>query len=480
MPLIDEVKQVCDRLLRADNGWKILLAKQGLDLDPSLSADQLESKLSEQLSHINRTIKGFEDFAAEGTRGIEPGNPARSLLFHALASPSVTEDGEGNDLSAFPTLGELETVENYVYAAKRASLADLHALADGSPLAIAVFACEYRPGPETPHRKHADICFSRTGVARVGTKSSHYEPKNRGFLPWIEGDKDNVIRVLPARYCVYIAVKLPGDRSQFRPMHFQAGDDDQDFWVPLHKLFHGTECLSAAGSAMDLNLTLSAAHVNEKIRRVHLELKRLTRQDTGWNEPDLSNSPFIFSDKIAEWADDSDWGPGVLMPVVHDSLVEEATYEGSPYQNKLLTYKVPLNYNNTLSSSLYIPSDGGEARHAPEYVHARTKILADGSQEDLNAQANVQQIVSQGGYEALHYLDYSGDGWIEASCPELHSDVPQRVPAYSLVTAPDFFPNTDQGELTEWTSSLPEELQNSIWYVPPNPLSDYRAAPNLN
>ena len=49
--------------------------------------------LSQPLSQIDRTVPGFEDFALEGQRGIEPGRPARSLLFHALASPNVFGDG---------------------------------------------------------------------------------------------------------------------------------------------------------------------------------------------------------------------------------------------------------------------------------------------------------------------------------------------------------------------------------------------------
>ena len=102
--------------------------------------------LSQPLSQIDRTIPGFEDFALEGTRGIEPGSPARSLLFHALASPNVFRDGAGNDLSAFPTPAEIEAVENYVYGVKPPSLDDLQAQADDRPLAVVVFALEYRTG----------------------------------------------------------------------------------------------------------------------------------------------------------------------------------------------------------------------------------------------------------------------------------------------------------------------------------------------
>ncbi len=66
---------------------------------------------------IDRTIPGFEDFAFEGKRGIEPGNPSQSLLFHALASPNVIKSGDETEpeLTLFPTLAELEIVENYVY-----------------------------------------------------------------------------------------------------------------------------------------------------------------------------------------------------------------------------------------------------------------------------------------------------------------------------------------------------------------------------
>src|SRR5258708_15902720 len=42
------------------------------------------------------------DFAAGGVRGIEPGSPARSLLYHALASPNVLNGLDGQRLSYFP------------------------------------------------------------------------------------------------------------------------------------------------------------------------------------------------------------------------------------------------------------------------------------------------------------------------------------------------------------------------------------------
>lgn len=165
-------------------------------------------------------------------------------------------------------------------------------------------------------------------------------------------------------------------------------------------------------------------------------------------------------------------GTGLLVPVVHPQLVEPAEYEGQK-----LTFIVPQN-NQTLSSSLNIPADKG-SRHAPEYVHVRTK-LENGKTENLNDRHDVLEIVRRGGYRALHYVDYTGDGWVKVSCPNLAFEIPRNIPAYSLVTAPDFFPNCDQRELMDWwEQSVPSSLKHVLWAIEPNALSDERIAPNL-
>lgn len=461
MALIEQVKQICTRL--APHGWRELLLHQGLDI----TATDLEAELAKELQNIDRNIEGFNDFALEGIRGIEPRKPARSLLFHALAAPSVVKNVDGSELTAFPTLAELEIIENYVYGVKPPSLLELRALAQRAPLAIAVFASEYRPAPETVHRKHADMCFSRTGVARVGTAEPLYEPKFRGFLPFVEGN-NKAFRVLPARYSAYIAVLNRGNQNLFGPMRFQPEDGQRDFWVPLHKLFSGKECIRDR----NLNLTLEAHHVNEKLRRIHLALK-----EAGWAEPDINKPPFIFTTGIAEWSNNPEFGTELLVPVVHSTLVEPADYEGNP-----LTFIVPQG-SATLSSSLSIPPVNG-ARHAPEYVHARDKFTLDNQAEppenQPNNQPNIAEIVANGGYRARHYIDFTGDGWIEPLCPEIAVSIPRRVPAYSLVTAPDFFPNCDQRELMNWwEQSVPTALRQRIWQIPPETLSDERLAPNL-
>jgi hypothetical protein len=126
------------------------------------------------------------------------------------------------------------------------SLEQIAARVPGAPRAIAVFASEYRPGDETVHRRHADRCLARTGVARVGTTEPFYDARRRGFLPFVEDDP-HAFRVRPARYAAYIAVRLPGQEERFGPLNFSlpqrflgaaaAGDAGRRFWVPLHKLF---------------------------------------------------------------------------------------------------------------------------------------------------------------------------------------------------------------------------------------------------
>ncbi|ARV57803.1 hypothetical protein BZZ01_03395 [Nostocales cyanobacterium HT-58-2] len=461
MALIEEVKRVCDRL--APFGWRDLLLAHGLDI----TATNLKQELTKELPNINRNVPGFEDFAGEGKRAIESGNPARSLLFHAFASPNVVLNAQNTNSDAYPTLAELEIIENFVYGVQPPSLQDLQVRAQGQLLAIVVFASEYRPAPETVHRKHADVCFSRTGVARVGTAQPLYDAQLRGFLPFVKGDV-HAFRVLPAKYSAYIAVQRRGDANSFGPLRFQAGDNTKQFWVPLHKLFNGRECIRG----LNLQVTLNSRHVNEKLRRIHVALRKMG-WNTGWSEPDISQPPFIFTEGIAQFTTKPDFGNGLLVPVVHSSLVEAGTYKG-----KVLTFRVP--QNNTeeegerLSSSLRIPSN------APEYVHVRHKVLANGQIENLNAQKDVEGAVQKGGYDAVHYIDFTGDGWIEAVCPELAVALPRRLPAYSLVTAPDFFPNTDQRELLEWTEqSVPQRLRENLWRIPPETLSDDRVAPNL-
>ncbi|MGY2146982.1 hypothetical protein ACW9I5_30315 [Pseudomonas azotoformans] len=430
MSLLNAVERACARL--APFGWRDLLLQHGLDITSATLREELAKPLQ-----INRTLSGFEDFSVSAMHGIAPGRPADSLLFHALASPNVSTGARGETLTVFPTAAEIEQVLNYVYGAVPPTL---EAFGD-QILAIAVFAYEYRPQPETVHRRHADLCFSRAGVARVGTAAALYDPQRRGFLPFVEG-QPNQMRVIPARYGAFITAKHVGQPERFGPMNAQPIDQDLEFWVPLHKLFDGDECLAE----LDLRVLLENHQINEKIGQIHRRFR-----GTGWQEPDILNAPFVITQGLSHWADTEAFAPGLLMPDAKQTLVEPAYYKGQP-----LSFMMP-------------PNSGG-------LIHGRHRVRDDGSIEDLNDLENVDAMVKAGGYRALHYQDAMADGWVRAYCPQLMLD---SIAAYSIIGAPDFFPLCGQLELKEWSSDpevfpCPTPPCPEVWHTRVNPLSDVR------
>jgi hypothetical protein len=458
MALIDDVKAICDRL--APLGWRTLLLRatnQQLDIVQS-SAAKLRAELSKSLTAINRGVAGFEDFSITGTRGIMPGRPGESLLYHALASPGVVRG-----LKGFPTEREIETVENFVFGITLPTLAQLRTragLGENERFSIVVFAYEYRTARDTCSRLQADLAFSRTGVARVGTAPARYEARNRGYLPEVSGDAFQ-FRVCPARYGAFLAVSRRGNAQSFTPMRTRPGDRTADFWMPLHKLFSGNECIAG----LNLNVAFSAFHYNDKIRRTRSVTLRMP------NVPAVP--PFQFSDGIAELSGNSADPAGLLFPVVHARLIEPAQHNGAP-----LTYPVPrANSGFAALEPGATMLDGMEVRPAPAYVHARTEVR-NGAMVNLNNDAtrpDVLATVSGGNYQALHYVDFTGDGTIDVAIAALANRpevAPVTVPCYSLVAAPDFFPSTGQRELIE-------NVPDALWGVPPIPLCDTRLPPNL-
>lgn len=453
MTLLDKVKQLCDRLA-TDTGWYQLFLHHGLDIRSA----SLASELSKQLA-VDRTVPGFEDFSPQGQRGIEARNPSRSLLFHALACSNVTTGIDGEPLTLFPTAAEIDTVLDYVYGKWPPTLEEIRQQAGpGEPLAIVVFTTEYRSAVDTVHRTHADLCFSRTGVARVGTQPPRYEAEHRGFLPFDAHDR-HAIRVLPARYSAYIAVQKKGDAQRFGPMNALPGDDALDFWVPLQKLFDGDECIKG----FNLEVTLEALHINEKLRRIH----QVLGADSGWGEPDISAPPFVRSDNLCHWLPEDEYGAGLLAPLPHAHLIEAAHYQGQP-----LWFHVPKDPPLNASSLKF---SGG----APEYVHIRHRQGPAGDIEDLNDHPDMMQAVRAGDYQALHYIDHTADGWVLAHCQALDTQIPTRIAAYSLLSAPDFFPRCTQRHLAEWINAMNFDPPLFQFARFPTPLSDARHPANV-
>jgi len=455
MSLMDSVKKICDRL--APHGWRDLLMKHGLDI----KAGDLAKELARSPLKIDRTVAGFEDFAMEGTRGIEPGQPSRSLLYHALACSGVVKDSTGGNLKVFPTWAEINTVENFIFAARGVSWEDLKRQY-GADLSIVIYTSEYRQLQRSVHRKHAELCFSRTGVAHTGTAGPRYVAQLRGFSPLTEEDPRNT-HVTPARYCVYVAVKKSGG-GPGGPLHARPGDSSLEFWLPVHKLFSGKECLKG----MDLNVRLRMCHYNEKIKR----LREYLGQTAG---VDLNKPPFVVTDGLAEWGDEKQFGPGWVMPVKHDRLVAIAKSGG-----KIVTYRVDSSRLPSRIWSSYGVATSQDAqglllRKAPEWLHCRFVEKSGGGVADLSDRVDkdIEAIVAAGGYDAVHFTDFTGEGWVDATITPLPGGRVTVRPAYSLVAAPDFFPFCDQLQLTEWAEG------SRAWSQPPRALCDTRLAMNL-
>ncbi|PPS43312.1 hypothetical protein [Chroococcidiopsis sp. TS-821] len=458
MALIDEVKQVCDRL--ASQGWRDLLLQHGLDI----TATDLQQELAKELPSIDRNLAGFTDFASDGIRGIEPGSPARSLLYHALASSAVHPVGNNG---AYPTLAELDAIENYIYSLTNRSLADF------PNAVIAVFAYQYRIASRSPHGIHADMAFSRTGVARVGTTTANYSGFRRSF--WVESE-DGRLAVMPARYAAFLAVerRLSVDDAILEE---QPGDRTRRFLFPVHKLFPGDECLR------DVNITLEFLeyHRNEKLQRVH----------THGGIPildgfDINQAPFVRdSRRSRDLVELQPVNASVLLvPQPTPRLVYTSTQRNSVTgRDEIVRFQVPPeNFNNRFWTSYQIAANG-RGREAPEYVNMRHLVETSASEQklvDLNQEIASEdeflQFLAQGGYEAAHFSDNSCDGCISVRVNGL-ARLAVR-PAYSLVTAPDFFPLADQIAIEHWVDEFLPTLRAQFSQGGPSPLSKGRQPPN--
>ncbi|HLL52663.1 MAG TPA: hypothetical protein VK447_03895 [Myxococcaceae bacterium] len=449
-------------------GWAELLARHGVDL----MAPALAQELARELPGLDRTVPGFEDFSLDGNRAIEPGRPGESLLLHALSSPYVhpTTDGSPSaNGAAYPTLEELDIIENYVFATARRRLADF------PNAVVVVFAYQYRPGTRSPHRVHADVAYSRTGIARVGTAPAHYRAERRSFWVRPAADASAGIAVMPARYAAFLAqARTPSDKDEVATT--QAGDGNRVFLFPLHKLFEGTECL--VGS--DIRLQFQELHRNDKLQRVHTHGQIQLVPGFDVNEP-----PFVRDSRNTRFVDLERTGASVLVvPVAHPELSRPAVQRNANTgKDEYVRFTVPSETSvNRFSSSLEIPASG-DARRAPEYVNIRHRVdsATPGSPlDDLNTlpPAEFKSRLAAGGYEAAHFVDDCAEGALAVEVQGLFHTAVASNAAYSLVAAPDYFPLADQLDIAEWARRVVPTLRDHFAQGRPEPLSFGRRAVN--
>src|SRR5262249_39235333 len=147
-------------------GWRDLFRRvAGIDL----GAADLKTELQKART-VDRTVPGFEDFAPQSDRGIAPGDPALSLVYHALASPRVhpTAGGEPASPETYPDLADLDRLENYIWS--------LSAVPDLPPHAVlATFASDYppRPAAAAPRTRRRDLCILARALGGGGGGGPH-------------------------------------------------------------------------------------------------------------------------------------------------------------------------------------------------------------------------------------------------------------------------------------------------------------------
>lgn len=461
----------------------------------NINIDPNNPNLNEDLDRILpniRTQKGFDDFA--GIRMIEPGRPSMSLLYHALASPRVKPEISNKPFDETQYLGweELVVLEDYIY-----SLLELNidAARLNKEYVLAVFSYEYRPAYKTPEDSpYADFVYSRTGISRIGQHPYNYNKAERSFtnLPLTASPKE--IAVMPAKYGLFLAKVTKA--SDVHLMSKENGDTsgfsifkkNRDFLVPVKKIFSKDPFLN------ERDITFYESHVNEKLARLAAfkGIELFKDENTNYR---LEASPFR---KINATTDQNELldtnnskmvslirgeGASVLLTPVDDLLMKLAWQD-----EKLVCFKVPkekelilnvdsnrrytslkLQSNAYKNASDYIATEGyakkyratkfSAPRNAPLFANIRNRVDTTNlkSIEYLSADTqDFDSIISNGGYYTAMFEDNICDGFISAKISDVKSDavlnrlINNILPAFSLVTAPDFFPYSESFDLHEF------------------------------
>jgi hypothetical protein len=452
MALIDEIRKLCTRLAR--QGWRDAFLVHGLDLE----AGDLEAELSRDLPGIDRSMKGVEDFSAGGRQAIEPGSPAKSLLYHMLASPDVLPEGVSED--GYPTLSDLDTIENYVFASARRKLSDFD-----DPV-VAVFAYQYRTGHRTAHGVHADVVYSRTGISRVGENAPNYDGARRGYRG-TTSQRAKAFCVMPSRFGAFLAER--GSSSSGAVLRVGDSDRSHQFLFPRHKLFSGDECL--LGCRVQ-RVAFREWHRTEKLWRIHTAGRIPPLQGF-----DINDTPFV-----RESADlvslESVGSTSLLVPIHGRPMIRIAKQRNSNSKKReIVRFVVPRAKGDTnrYYTSLLIPSDQ-QGRPAPEYVNIRTRVR-EGKIDDVNElpEKAFRKLLRTGDYEAAHYMDDSCEGAVAADVAlEARPAGLPSYSAYSLVSAPDFLPRVDQIDIQRWAESNLRRVSDHFNQGGPAPLCDGR------
>ena len=478
--LVDLVRDLLNRIAP---GWEAAFARHGLDLRASDTVSELARTLK-----IDWTDPLVADLCRATYRAIEPGDPARSLLYHMLARPAEEPVGEG------VSLDELDLLENYVYSL--AGPPD-----DWSKLKVAVLAYQYRPARRTGHQVHADMVFSRLGIARNGDRDAQFDPLGRGFSP--NAGHVAHVRVLPARFGAFLVRRRQGPHALALIEGEQKRDHERDFVTPVYKLFEGQECLPG----ISVSLSFMQRHVGDK-------LKRAAQAKWGVTVPPSTNldaPPFTMtsSGQAGDTVTLVRSGAAVLVMPTPLPLIESVQAGIAP----IYSFKVPRQWPWLLEivnrryttmrivnslfrvflagideiRQLYFPHFAPnwlrypEPRNAPEFINIRHPAKP-GAEAPLNMcmhpdnRVKFLDEVKDGGYDTQFFIDHCAEGVVSVALggpPAL-----PVLPAYSIVAAPDFYPYADQVELERWFRQTHTDPKSQFRNGGPSSLSGERLTAN--
>lgn len=475
-------------------------------------------KLCEALTSIKKEeYNGFDDFG--GNKLIEPGNPSLSLLYHALASPRVKD----STILDYPTIDQLDILENFIYASKKWDdyFVGINEYAKKN-LHLMVLAYEYRPAYKTPafdpnHKlnyddsmprkvsKYAQLVFSRTGIARIGNQNINYDKESRCFTNKPIADTDiKQIAVTPARYGLFLVelVEIESNlNDKIKLMNYQNADlkyrRNRFFIRPIRKIF----------SDKIGNVEFAEYHLNEKLYKLtqfELDGQKFEFPTTA----DFSAAPF----KRINCTNDS----GAMLPChsTDDNLVsltrlgDSVLLSSTPndlvrfakQNNKPLYFKVPPKWeeNNTSNRrySAFKVTDKKTKevndviwtefilrerrrttrfrapKNAPLFLNIKYQVDVNDSITHI-ANNSSECTIDGGNYNASLFEDSICDGSVSARITfntvsenektEIQSKLRQFgdvFPAFSLVTAPDFFPYSDSNDIRAYYSKYKHKMDS--------------------
>ncbi|MEO6132219.1 MAG: hypothetical protein ABIQ02_10250 [Saprospiraceae bacterium] len=470
----------------ATNGWSAYL-KNAIGLNLSLTGDALKAELLKDLDKnmlkklTDDPTSGFDDFS--GLNAVKPGFPAFSLLYHSLASPRVRPAG----ILAYPDLAHLDTLENYIYAlAGWDDLKRMYEVKSNDDLVLAVFAYEYRPAFKTPHHEHADMVFSRTGVGRIGQNEMSYDKINRCFTNKPkDGEPVEKIAVVPARYGLFIARKVKsGDIDLMKTGFYKPGDkfnDKEDaqrtFLQPIRKVFHHDILFNEA------RLTFQETHKSEKLAKLventdltfYKNIKPTLRDSSQLIIQDSAmtnvNSSFLVISQPSPLVRLAKEGNKPMYFLVPPSV--KSPDGGDYYVNRYFTSfntqdveDVELLERALAGGYQKIPNKYNEPRTQPLFLNITHQIDSTNTIGYRQVQKDdaFEKRVYDGLFMAPLFEDSICEGKVIAHIAGDMADGFKGIsrdvlPAYSIVTAPDFFPQVDNFDLLSFDVA-PGSLEN--------------------